>query len=301
MKIVAAGASGFLGEPLVERLLARGHDVIVLSRNPAKVRHGRGMQWDAKTASGAWADEAADADVIINLAGENVGDGRWTEERKKRMVTSRVDSTGALVTAMQRNPTKQRTFISASAVGYYGFTRGDELFDESGSNGSGFLAALVEQWEAAARAAESLSRLIVLRFGVVLDREGGALAKMLLPFKLGGGGPIGSGMQWMSWVDREDALRAIEWAINTGSARGVYNITAPEPVRNREFARMLGRTLRRPAFLAAPGFALRAVFGEMASEILLGGQRVLPRRVRAAGFVFEYPSLEGSLRHLFRR
>ncbi|HEX9983456.1 MAG TPA: TIGR01777 family oxidoreductase [Thermoanaerobaculia bacterium] len=301
MKIVAAGASGFLGEPLVERLLARGHDVIVLSRNPAKVRHGRGMQWDAKTASGLWTDEAASADVIINLAGENVGGGRWTEARKKRMVASRVDSTRALVTAMQRNPAKRRTFISASAVGYYGFSRGDELFDESGSKGSGFLAGLVEEWEAAARAAESLSRLVVLRLGVVLDRQGGALAKMLLPFKLGGGGPIGSGTQWMSWIDRDDALRAIEWAVNTETARGVYNITAPEPVQNRDFARTLGRTLRRPAFMPAPAFALRAVFGEMASEVLLGGQRAVPRRAQAEGFVFEYPSLERSLRHLFRR
>ncbi|HEX7151530.1 MAG TPA: TIGR01777 family oxidoreductase [Thermoanaerobaculia bacterium] len=301
MKIAAAGASGFLGEPLVERLLARGHDVVVLSRNPAKVKRGRGVQWDARGADGAWTEEVASADVVINLAGENVGAGRWTEARKRRMVASRVDGTRALVTAMQRNPAKRRTFIAASAVGYYGFSRGDELFDERGSRGSGFLAELVEQWEAAARPAESISRLAVLRFGVALACDGGALAKMMLPFRFGAGGPVGNGQQWLSWIHREDALRAIEWAIASDTVRGVYNITAPEPVRNRDFAHALGRAMRRPSFMPTPAFALKAAFGEMASEVLLGGQRAVPKRALAEGFAFEYPTLELAFQHLIRR
>ncbi|MFL6247049.1 MAG: TIGR01777 family oxidoreductase [Thermoanaerobaculia bacterium] len=295
MKIVVAGGSGFLGEPLVKRLLARGDDVAVLTRNPAHVRAGRAVQWDAKS-QGAWSDEAAAADVIINLAGENIGEGRWTEERKKRMVASRLDATHAIVEALRRDASRSRTMINASAVGIYG-DRGDELLDESSPRGAGFLAELVERWEGAAREAESLARLVLLRFGVVLDAEGGALRKMALPFRFGAGGPVGNGAQWMSWIDRDDAVRMIEWAIDRESARGIYNATSPQPVRNREFARALGRALHRPAFMPAPAFALRLVFGQMAEEVLLAGQRVVPRRAEAEGFAFERPALDAALVH----
>lgn len=298
MNIVIAGGSGFIGEPLVKRLLARGHDVAVLTRNPKKVAAGRALQWDGKS-QGGWSDEAARADVIINLAGENVGEGRWTEERKRRLIDSRIDATRAIVEALQRNPAKQRTFINASAVGLYGFDSGDQLFDENGARGRGFLADVVARWEEAAHAAEPLARLVVLRFGVVLAADGGALAKMLLPFKAGAGGPVGSGRQWMSWIDREDALRMIEWAIDTPSVRGVYNAVAPEPLRNRDFARALGSTLHRPAILPAPAFALRVAFGEMANEILLGGQRVTPSRAMAEGFVFRDRTIDTSLARMF--
>jgi uncharacterized protein len=298
MKIVIAGGSGFIGEPLVRRLLAKGHDVAVLSRDPAKVKAGRGLAWDGKS-QGGWSAEAAAADVVINLAGENVGDGRWTDARKQRLIGSRLKSTRALIEALRRDPQHPRTYISASAVGLYG-DRGDESLDEAATPGRGFLAELVEQWEAAAREAESLSRLVILRFGVVLAPDGGALAKLLLPFKLGAGGPIGSGKQWMSWVDRDDALRMMEWAIETDSARGVYNATAPHPATNRDFARALGAALHRPALLPTPGFALRLAFGEMADEMLLGGQRVLPARAQKEGFTFEYPTLERSLEHQLR-
>ncbi|HEX8152996.1 MAG TPA: TIGR01777 family oxidoreductase [Thermoanaerobaculia bacterium] len=298
MKIVIAGGSGFLGQPLVERLVAKGHDVAVLSRDPVRVRAGRGVAWDPRT-QGAWTNEVAEADVVVNLAGENVGDGRWTPERKRRLVASRLDSTQALVTAMRRNPDKQRTIVNASATGFYG-PRGDETLDENGSRGSGFLADLVEKWEAAAREAEGLGRLVVLRFGVVLAKEGGALAKMLLPFKLGAGGPVGSGTQWMAWIAREDAIRAIEWAVETGTARGVYNVTSPEPVRNRDFTKALGRAVRRPAFMPAPAFALRIAFGEMADETVLTGQRVVPKRLEAEGFRFTYPSIDAALEHVVR-
>src|SRR5690349_8074470 len=179
MRIVVAGGSGFLGEPLVQQLLARGDDVAVLTRNPNHVRAGRAVPWDGRS-QGAWSDEVANADVVINLAGENVGEGRWTDERKRRLVASRLDATGAIVEALKRQPSHTRTLINASAVGYYG-NRGDEVLEESASPGGGFLADLVERWEAAARAAEPFARVVLLRFGVVFDRSGGALRKMMLP------------------------------------------------------------------------------------------------------------------------
>jgi hypothetical protein len=210
-------------------------------------------------------------------------------------VASRLDATRAVVEALRASPPRNRVVVNASAVGYYGL-RGDEELDETGTRGPGFLAELVEQWEAAAREAETLGRLVLLRFGVVLAADGGALKKMLLPFKLGAGGPIGSGTQWMSWIDREDALRIVEWSIGEANVRGTYNATAPEPVRNRDFTRSLGRALHRPAFMPAPAFALKAAFGQMAEEVLLGGQRVVPRRAEREGFVFEVPTLDASLR-----
>ncbi len=297
MQIVIAGGTGFIGEPLVQRLVARGDDVAVLSRNPSRVRVGRGLQWDGRS-QGPWSDDVAKADVVINLAGENVGEGRWTEARKQQLVASRLDATGALVEALRRDPSHPRTFVSASAIGYYG-PRGDETLDENGSRGAGFLAELVERWEGAARGAEPFARLLLLRFGVVLSAGGGALGKMLLPFRLGAGGPIGSGRQWMSWVDRDDAVRLVEWVIDREGARGVYNVTAPAPVRNRDFTRALGRAVHRPAFMPAPAFALRLAFGEMADEMLLGGQRVLPKRAEQEGFSFDVKSIEESFaRHL---
>jgi uncharacterized protein (TIGR01777 family) len=289
VKIVVSGGTGFLGEPLVRRLLQRGADVLVLSRNPAKVQSGRGIPWSA-------VDEAGSADAIINLAGENVGEGRWTAERKGNILSSRIEATTALVTAMRRARAKPRTFISPSAVGFYG-VRDDEILDESSDTGSGFLAAVTRDWEEAARRAEGVARVVIFRFGVVVAKDGGALKKMLLPFRFGAGGPIGSGEQWMSWVDRDDVLRAIEWAIDHPEVRGTYNITAPEPVRNRDFARALGRSIHRPSFMPTPAFALRLLFGEMADEILLGGQRVVPSRATREGFTFAYPTLEASLLH----
>jgi uncharacterized protein (TIGR01777 family) len=294
VKIVVAGGTGFIGEPLVRRLIVRGNDVAVLTRNPAKVRSGRAVPWSGVVG------EVAGAEVVVNLAGENVGAGRWTAEQKRRILDSRVGSTRELVEAMRSNPLQRRTFISPSAVGYYG-PRGDELLDESAPPGEGFLADVVRQWEEEARGAEKIARVALLRFGVVLAGEGGALQKMMLPFRLGVGGPIGNGRQWMSWVDREDVLRAIEWAIDRPEVRGVYNITAPNPVMNRDFARALGRALRRPAVLPTPAFVLRLIFGQMADEVLLSGQRVAPARATIEGFAFEYPTIDAALRHVRER
>lgn len=297
---MVAGGTGFIGETLVQRLVARGDDVAVLTRNPSKVRAGRGLQWDGRT-QGAWSEEAARADVVINLAGENISEGRWTAERKRRLIDSRLNATRAIVEALQEalqhEPARPRTLISASAIGFYG-DRGDEVLDENAPRGEGFLAELVEQWESAARAAEPLARLVIVRFGVVLAPDGGALKKLLLPFKLGVGGPIGNGRQWMSWIVRDDALRLVEWTIDNPSARGIYNATAPAPARNIDFSRTLGRVLHRPAFLPAPAFALRIALGQMADEALLASQRVLPTRAVAEGFTFSSPTIEGALREV---
>jgi uncharacterized protein (TIGR01777 family) len=295
-RIVVAGGSGFIGEPLVRRLLARGDDVAVLTRNPSKVRAGRAVVWNPPTQS-SWSYEVANADVVINLAGENVGGGRWTDARKKRIMDSRVAATSALVEAMARKPAQTRTFISASATGFYG-DRGDESLDEDSRAGSGFLAEVTKKWEELARAAEPFARVVILRFGVVLANDGGALAKLLLPFRLGAGGPMGSSQQWMPWIDRDDILRIIEWSIDREATRGTYNATAPNAARNRDFARTLGRVLHRPAFLPTPAIALRLALGsEMANEMLLGGQRVVAKHAIDEGFEFAYPDLELALKH----
>lgn len=295
MKIAIAGGTGFIGEPLVRALLARGDDVVVLTRNPSHVHAGRAVAWD-----GAWQQEVAQADAVINLAGENVGGGRWTAERKRRVLESRVRATQSIVDALKKEPGRQRVLVNASATGYYGL-RGDETLDEQSSSGDGFLADVVRQWEQVARGAEDVARLVILRFGVVLGAGGGALGKMLLPFKLGLGGRLGSGEQWMPWVDREDVIRMVLWAIDRKESRGVYNVTAPEPVRNRDFTRALGAALHRPAVLPAPAFALKLALGaEMASEMLLGGQRVLPVRATSEGFTFAYPTLAAALQHAVR-
>lgn len=296
MKIIVAGGSGFIGEPLVRRFLARGDDVAVLTRNPSSVRAGRAVAWNPP-AEGSWMEDVADADVIINLAGENVGGGRWTAARKKRIIGSRVDATSALVSAMARKPGKTRTFISASAIGIYG-DRGDEQLDERSTPGSGFLAEVTKRWEELARNAEPFARVVIIRIGIVLASNGGALAKLLLPFRLGAGGPMGNGRQWMSWIDREDVLRMMEWSVDHETARGIYNAAAPDPVTNRDFGKTLGHVLHRPSILPAPAFALRLVLGsEMANEMLLAGQRVLPKRATEEGFQFAYPELTAALEH----
>ncbi|HEY6139647.1 MAG TPA: TIGR01777 family oxidoreductase [Thermoanaerobaculia bacterium] len=293
MNVVISGGSGFIGTPLVRALLARGDDAAVLSRHPAKVREGRGVGWEAVN------DAVRGADAIINLAGENVGEGRWTTARKERILQSRLGATRKLVDAMRAAPERKRVFVSASAVGYYGL-HGDETLDENAPNGGGFLAEVTREWEAAAREGEAFARLVILRFGVVLG-PGGALAKMALPFRFGVGGRVGSGRQWMSWIDRDDAVRMILWALDNEAVRGVYNATSPEPATNRDFTRALGSAMHRPAIVPAPAFALRLLFGQMADEVLLGGQRVMPARAAREGFVFEVPNLPRALAHALGR
>ena len=296
-RIVISGGSGFIGEPLVNVLLARGDDVSVLTRNPASVRAGKAVHWNPRERTG-WEGLVRDADALINLAGENVGAGRWTTERKQAILHSREEVTGALTEVMLASPNPKRTFLSASAIGRYG-NRGDEELDEQSAAGSGFLADVTKRWEEIAGRAESAARVVVMRFGVVLAANGGALGKMALPFRFGAGGPLGNGRQWMSWIDRDDLIRMMVWALDRSEVRGVYNGTAPNPVTNAEFTVALGRALHRPAILPAPAFALRLALGEMADEMLLGGQRVLPKRATGEGFQFTYPTVGESLAHIY--
>lgn len=236
-------------------------------------------------------------DAVVHLAGEPIGH-RWTSARKTRIVRSRLDGTRLLAERIASRENPPPVLVSASAVGFYG-DRGDELLDETSSRGSDFLAEVAGKWEGAlAPARERGVRVVNARFGIVLSRAGGALGRMLLPFRLGVGGPLGSGNQWMSWIGLNDAVRAIEHALRTDSVQGPVNVVSPNPVTSAEFARALGRVLHRPAIFPVPAFVLRAMFGEMADATLLAGQRVEPRALRKSGFEWEMPRLEEALRKL---
>lgn len=298
MKIVIAGGSGLVGRALTEKFTKRGDDVVVLSRDPSTVRVGRGVAWGG--ANDAWKREIREAAAVINLAGSGIADKRWTDARKRDLRDSRVVATRALVDALKASPDPARAFVSASAVGYYG-ARGDEELGESAEPDGSFLSRLAVQWEAEALRADGAARVVVLRIGIVLSTQGGALAKMLPPFRLGVGGRLGSGTQWMSWIQIDDLVAMFEWAIANPAARGAYNATAPEPVTNARFTRALGTALHRPTLFPAPAFAIKALFGEMAEPLLLTGQRVVPNRARSEGFSFANASLEDALGRLLPR
>jgi len=232
---------------------------------------------------------------VVNLAGASIAGGRWTAERKALLRSSRVDTTRALVTALAKMNARPRVLVSASAIGYYG-SRGDELLTEESAAGKDFLASLAQEWEAEAVKAEALGiRVVRARFGIILARNGGALEKMLLPFKLGVGGRIGSGQQWMSWVTLDDVAGILRFALESGTAQGAINVTAPGAVRNAEFTRELARALHRPALFPAPAFALRLVLGEMADALLLSSQRVVPQKLQQLGYRFLHADLAVAL------
>lgn len=296
MKIVVSGGTGFIGEPLVRELLSLG-EVVVLTRNPQSVSVGRGVKWDASP-GGAWESELGDADAAVNLAGESIAGGRWTKARKKRLLESRLSATAALVGALRKAPPRQRVLVSASGINYYG-DRGDEILEEGSGPGDDFLARVCLQWEEAAQQVGDAARLVIGRFGIVLERDGGALPQMALPFRLFAGGRVGSGEQWMSWVHRRDVVRFLRWAVENGGARGQYNVTAPEPVRNRDFTKELAAALHRPALVPAPAFALRLALGEMADSLLLGSYRVVPSHAVRERFAFEYGALESALESIY--
>lgn len=292
MKIVIAGGTGFIGVPLVRELESLG-EVVVLSRNPSRVRAGRGVLWDA-AAAGVWVEELAGADAIVNLAGDSIAEGRWTAAKKKRLLESRMLATRALVEAIRRAPPAERVLFSASAIGFYG-SRGEETLDELSAPGDDFLAGVCAAWESGAREVGDAARLVIGRFGIVLERDGGALPRMAMPFRMFVGGRVSRGRHWMSWVHRRDLVRLIRWAIESRGASGVYNVVAPAPVRNSELTRELGRALHRPAAFPVPAVALRAVFGEMAESLLLASQKVIPSRALSEGFRFEHADLGRAL------
>ncbi len=301
MRVVITGGTGLIGSALARELGAAGHEVVVLTRSPAKAgplpRGVVAAGWDGESAEG-WAHLAAGA-AIVHLAGESIAAGRWTAERKRRIRDSRVRSGEAVLEAARRAAPRPVAMLQASAVGYYG-PRGDEPVDESAPPGEDFLARVCVDWEASTSGAEALGvRRAILRTGVVLAREGGALPKMLLPFRLFAGGPVGGGRQQLSWIHLADEVGAIRFLLERDDARGPFNLTAPEPVSNREFAHLAGGVLRRPSFLPTPTAALRLAFGEMA-DVLLTGQRAVPARLLELGHRFRYPSLEAALREVTR-
>jgi uncharacterized protein (TIGR01777 family) len=302
MRIFVTGATGLVGRRLVRRLHERGDRTVILTR---RVDHAREL-FGSKTfvvegdpmQPGGWMDAVADCDAVIHLAGENVFAHRWSADFKKLLHDSRILSTQHVVEALRRRPLRAdgqaKALVNASAIGYYG-PHGDEELTEDSAPGSDFLAQLCIEWEQAARAAESSGiRVAWVRIGVVLDERGGALAKLLTPFRLFAGGPVGSGRQWMSWIHYADLVSLFLLAVDNAQARGALNGTAPNPVTNREFSKTLGRVLHRPSFVWTPALALRVALGEVA-DVITTGQRVLPKRALELGHSFQHPTLDAAL------
>jgi uncharacterized protein len=292
LRVAVTGASGMLGSCLAAFLSTGGHEVLRVVRGRAA---GAGeVAWDPATGS-IERDKLEGLDAVVHLAGENIAASRWSDARKAAILESRAKGTRLLATTLAALSVKPKVFLSASAVGYYG-DRGDERLDEGSSSGSGFLAEVVRLWEAAAEPASDTGiRTATMRFGVILTPKGGALAKMLLPFQLGAGGPIGGGRQGFSWISLDDAVYAIHHLIRDARAAGPVNVVAPDPVPQREFASVLGRALHRPAFVPLPAFVVRALFGQMGEEALLGGQFVEPAALNRGGFTWSTGSLEEAL------
>jgi len=300
MRIVVAGGTGFIGRPLCQGLVELGHAVTVLTRDRAAARTRLAppvsvIGWQgSRGATGELMTALGNAEVVINLAGAPIAQGRWTEQTKDRLRRSREGMTSALVDALAKLRARPVLLISASAIGYYG-PRQDEPLREDAPSGAGFLASLCREWEAAARAAERLGvRVVLPRIGVVLGKNGGALARMLPVFGLGLGGPLGNGTQWLSWIHLDDLIELLLFLLDQAIG-GPMNATAPHPVTNEEFSRVLGQTLERPVWLRTPAFVLKLLLGQMAEELLLTGQRVLPARAEAMGFRFRYPTLSEAL------
>ena len=308
MRVIITGGSGLIGSALALDLSKDNHQVVVLSRNPKKVNQTSPnlevVAWDARTADG-WGKLADGADVIINLAGENIsGEGmfpsRWTEERKKRIIQSRIDAGHAVMEAVRDAQNKPRVLIQASAIGYYPPNTGRKM-TEGDQPGTGFQTEVLKQYEASTAPVDGLGvRRVIIRSGVVLSTAGGAFLPQVLPFKMFAGGPIGSGRQGYSWIHIADEVAAIRFLIDHPAASGAFNVTSPNPVTNREFGRTIARVMGRPFWMPVPAFALKLAFGEV-SEILLDGWLIMPKRLLDMGFNFRYPDAESAVRNLLRK
>jgi uncharacterized protein len=307
MRVFLTGATGLVGSHLVKRLLGRGDEAVILTRRPGVARDLFGSSVTAvegdPAKSGDWLTKAQDCDGIVNLVGENIFARRWNASFKQQLADSRIHSTQNVAQVLSAAPRRKdgstKVLVNASAIGIYG-PRGDEELTEDSPAGSDFLASLCVDWERAARGLESADvRCALIRIGVVLDKQGGALTKMLTPFKLGVGGPVGNGRQWLSWIHIDDLSSLFLLALDNPRANGPLNGTAPNPVTNREFSKSLGRVLHRPAFVPTPVFALRLGLGEVA-DVITTGQRVLPKRPLALGMQFRFPTIDAALSDILR-
>ncbi|MDH5640231.1 MAG: TIGR01777 family oxidoreductase [Nitrospira sp.] len=304
MNIVVAGGTGFIGSALCHSLIGEGHQVSILTRQPEQAFHQGDVPinwvlWNGQD-GGSWEQALERADAVINLAGASIANARWTDARKQLLTDSRVLTTRLLVKALSQRTSKPPTFINASGIGYYG-TSDDRTLDEGAARGQGFLADLCLAWEAEAlRAAEFGARVVVVRTGMVLEQDGGALPKMMLPFQCFAGGPIMPGTQWVSWIHRRDHIGIIQWALATPTVSGPINAVAPEPVTMNTFCQILGRVLHRPSWLPVPGIALNILLGELGT-LMTTGQRVIPAKAMERGYTFQYPTLEPALRAILAR
>jgi uncharacterized protein (TIGR01777 family) len=305
MRILVSGSTGFLGTALVETLEGQGHSIARLVRPGTSQKSVAGtraesVSWDP-VAGQLDAAGAEGADALIHLAGASIAGGRWNASRKELLRTSRIDATRHLIGALAKLQRPPRVIVAASAIGYYG-NRGDETLTEASAPGNDFLAGACREWEAeAARGAEFGARVVNLRFGIILAAHGGALPRMAMPFKLGAGGRLGDGRQWMSWLTLRETISIIQFALATSGLTGPVNAVAPNPVRNSEFTGVLAKTLHRPALFPAPAFALRLVLGEMADALLLVSQKVLPSKLVDSGYPFLQPNLASALAEVFRK
>lgn len=296
MRILITGASGLIGKALQESFKEKGYDMLLATRSePKDEQH---IQWNADT---GFADEdlgrLEGLDAVIHLAGEGIAGLRWTDEKKKAIRDSRVFGTRTMIEAYARIEKKPKVFISGSAIGFYG-DRGDDEMTEASGVGTTFLADVCKEWEAESRRAEDLGiRTVLLRTGIVLSKDGGALATMLTPFKLGVGGVVGSGKQWMSWISLDDVVGIVNYALENENVRGAVNLASPNPVTNEEFTKTLGGVLYRPTFLPLPEFAVNLVFGEMGDALLIDSTKVIPKRMKDAGYEFKYTDLKAALEH----
>lgn len=300
MRVLIAGGTGLIGSALAQSLLADGKDVVILTRGKGESESGaRYVRWDGVTSAG-WAREIEAADAVVNLAGAGIADARWSDERKREIVESRVSAGKAIVEAIRAAAKRPGVLVQASAVGYYG-VHGDEPVTEQTPAGDDFLAQTCVAWEDSTRGVEALGvRRPIARTGVVLSPKGGALPQLLLPFRMVvAGGPLGSGKQYVPWIHIEDQVRALRWMIETEGASGAYNLSAPNPVTNGELATTIGKVMNRPALIPTPAFALKAALGERAT-LVLDGQRQVPERLLSEGFVFKWSEVEGALRDLIR-